>query len=111
MTEVSSANAKATSLSFAFGIALVAFGLVFLSNFHRQFGIATFNIPVLLDHPRALLGFMAEAYGGSLLLPTLHLGFASMFKSKRNATSRRRIFIGWSVFIVGLTLLMLWLPK
>ena len=65
------------------------FGLVSLSKFHLAFG-----------HPQALFELMAEAAGASLVFPLLHIGVASISKHKRNSSTRRRIFIGWSIVIL-----------
>lgn len=54
-------------------------------------------LPVLARHPSALMNDLAEATGTAVVIPLLHLGIASIFPSMRNKTSRRRIFVGWSV--------------
>ena len=54
-------------------------------------------LPVLARHPDATVNYLAEATGMAVLIPLVHMGIASLFPSMRNKTSRRRIFIGWSV--------------
>jgi hypothetical protein len=55
------------------------------------------SLPTLARHPDAVMSYLAEATGTAVVIPLLHLGVAAIFPSMRNKTSRRRIFIGWSV--------------
>lgn len=81
----------------------LAFATVFLYHFHKDYGIV--NFPTLLRHPGAFLEFLAQAFGGSLAIASIHVGITSFFKSKRNSGTRRRIFIGWSIFFILLYML------
>jgi hypothetical protein len=54
-------------------------------------------LPTLSRHPDAVMNYLAEATGTAVVIPLLHVGIASIFPRMRNKTSRRRIFIGWSV--------------
>jgi hypothetical protein len=63
------------------------------------FSLAT-SLPVLAKNPSAVTQYLAEAVGMTLPLPLLHLAVSSFFKSMRNPTSRRKIFMGWSAFSI-----------
>ena len=90
-------------------LALIAFaiGVVFVANrlIAKTAGVSPLAflgdlpnvLPVLARHPDATVNYLAEATGMAVLVPLVHTGIASLFPSKRNKTSRRRIFIGWSV--------------
>jgi hypothetical protein len=54
------------------------------------------SLPILAQHPQAVMEYLAEAVGMALPIPLIHSGVALFFKNMRNPTSRRRIFIGWS---------------
>jgi hypothetical protein len=60
------------------------------------FSLAT-SLPVLAKNLSAVTQYLAEALGTTLPLPLVHLAVLSFFKSMRNPTSRRRIFMGWPV--------------
>ena len=68
------------------------------------FSLAT-SLPLLAEHPSAVTQYLAEAVGMTLPLPLVHLAVSSFFKGMRNPTSRRRIFMGWSVFGIFAALL------
>lgn len=68
------------------------------------FSLAT-SLPALAEHPSAVTQYLAEALGMTLPLPLVHLAVSSFFKRMRNPTSRRRIFMGWSVFSIFAALL------
>lgn len=68
------------------------------------FSLAT-SLPVLAKNPSAVTQYLAEALGMTLPLPLVHLAVSSFFKRMRNPTSRRRIFMGWSVFSIVAALL------
>lgn len=63
------------------------------------------SLPVLAEHPSAVTQYLAEALGMTLPLPLVHLAVSSFFKRMRNPTSRRKIFMGWSVFSILAALL------
>lgn len=89
---------KQTSLRLAIILSLISYMVAFCAMFYEDNGVV-FSM-VLFDHPAAFSQYLAEALGGSLLLPIVHVGIASFFKSKRNPSSRRNIFIGWSIVII-----------
>ncbi len=109
MDEIETPDKRETSFVLALTCSILSYGFIFLETFNHHFGIAKLNFVVLMKHPQALTGLMAEALGAFLLFPLLHVAVASMFESKRNSSSRRRIFIGWSLVLMGfktLTLLL-----
>lgn len=102
-----------TSFKLALVLSLIAFAVSFAEVMQSKVGLSIlFNptsLPVLVRHPGALSEFAAMAFGASTALPILHVALFSLFKSKRNPSTRRRIFIGWSLFIIavqGFTLLV-----
>lgn len=89
---------KETSLTLAISLSIAAFCFSFVNTWIATFGVETFpRITSALNHPAALTELIAEAAGGSLLFPLKHVAIASIFKSKRNSSARRRIFIGWAI--------------
>lgn len=103
-------SAKQTSLGLAVTLSLAAFLFAFVQVWIDRLGLQTlprigFSV---LNHPQATSELVATAIGGSLLFPLAHVAIASLFKSKRNPSSRRRIFIGWSVLTIMVGLLHLW---
>lgn len=110
-TVVSTETNKATptSLALAITLSLASFLLAFVQTWIHSFGPETLpKIGTALSHPSALSGLIAESLGASFLAPLVHLAIASFFKSKRNPSSRRRIFIGWSLVIIAVGVLSLW---
>lgn len=102
-------TAKHTSLTLAVAISLAAFLFAFVQTWIHSFGLQTLpKIATSFDHPQALFEMVAESVGASLLIPAIHVGVASFFKSKRNPSSRRRIFIGWGIFTIMLGIWTLW---
>ncbi len=99
---------KPTSLVLAISFSVAAFLFAFVQAWISSFGVDTLpRFARIFDHPQALGGLVAEAVGGSLIFPATHMALASVFKSKRNPSSRRRIFIGWSIFTIILGLVSL----
>ncbi|MCU8092601.1 hypothetical protein L5M18_13650 [Shewanella sp. SM20] len=96
---------KQTSLRLAIILSLISYIVAFCTMFYEDNGV--FFSTVLFDHPAAFSQYLAEAFGGALLFPIVHVGIASFFKSKRNPSSRRNIFIGWSIVIIGVVLIQL----
>lgn len=98
-----------TSLGLATTLSFVSFSLAFVDIWKAQFGSHTLpRIATVFEYPDALSSLIAQSFGASLLLPTVHVAIASFFKSKRNSNSRRRIYIGWSlvvILVLSLTLL------
>ena len=102
-------KAKHTSLALAVILSLASFLFAFVQTWIHSFGLDTFpKIATVLNHPGALSGLIAESVGASLLAPVVHVAIASIFKGKRNPSSRRRIFIGWSLVIIAVGVLSLW---
>lgn len=115
--EVSNTGAEAieknseehTSLGLAITFSLVSFLFAFVQSWIHSFGLQTLpRIATAFNHPQALSELIAESVGASLLFPIAHVAIASFFKSKRNPSSRRRIFIGWSLVTIVVGVLSLW---
>lgn len=97
------------SLVLAITLSLVAFLFAFAPSWIHSFGLDTLpRIATAFSHPQALSELIAESVGASLLIPAAHVASASPFKSKRNPSSRRRIFIGWSLATIVVGVLSLW---
>ncbi len=108
-TSVDTNSAKHTSLALAITISLASFLFAFVQTWVHHHGLGTLSrIDTAFSHPGALGELIAEAFGASLFFPTVHVGVASLFKSMRNPSSRRRIFIGWGIFIILLGVWTLW---
>ena len=88
---------KQTSLPLAIALSIISFAIVFIT-----FGVQK-GYP--LSH------HIAQALGGSFAFPTIHVAIASIFKSKRNPSTRRKIYIGWAIAIIILQALTLLLRK
>lgn len=104
MTEVSKQK-KEVPLSLAIAVFLIAYTTVFVTFFHQDYGAE--NLPKLANNLEAFFEYAAQAAGGTAILPLIHVLIASIFKSKRNSFTRRKIFIGWSIFIIVLQLFVL----
>lgn len=102
--EQKEASKQQTSLMLAVIFALSAYAMTFFAWFYQDHGVLFSS--VVFDHPAALSEYLAAALGGSLIFPIVHVGVASFFKSKRNPGSRRNIFIGWSVAIIVIRILV-----
>ncbi|WP_122340420.1 hypothetical protein [Pseudomonas caricapapayae] len=89
---------KATSLPLAIFLTLVSFVVVFMGNIKRDFSASP--IMDIVREPVLFQDYISKAIGGSILIPAIHVGIASIFKSKRNSSTRRRIFIGWAIVLV-----------
>lgn len=98
-----------TSLQFAIALSLFSYLISFIAVVHLKYGIST--LPIIVGYPDVLREFMAEAFGGSVFLPALHVSIASIFKSKRNPNTRRKIFINWAIGIMILNALTFLLEK
>lgn len=104
MTEVSKQKNE-VPLSLAIAVFLIAYTTVFVTFFHQDYGAE--NLPKLANNLEAFFEYAAQAAGGTAILPLIHVLIASIFKSKRNSFTRRKIFIGWSIFIIVLQLFVL----
>jgi hypothetical protein len=94
---------KPVSLALTLTLSAIAFLIVFLTYVGKDFGYA--NIGYIFRSPAVLQDYIARSFGGSLAPPAIHVAIASIFKSKRNNSTRRRIFIGWSIVIICVQLL------
>lgn len=94
---------KTVSLTVAATLTVISTVVVFIAFVGKDYGVNGFkNIfgePVVFRH------YIAQAIGGSIGLPALNVALVSLFKSKRNSSTRRRIFIGWSIVIIALQVL------
>lgn len=93
---------KPTPLVWAVGLSMVSFLATLYATIWKDLRNA--NILIVLEDPIIFQSYIAQAIGGSIAIPAIHVGISSLFKSKRNSTTRRRIFIGWAIV---LTLLLL----
>ncbi len=100
-----SSDSAKPSLLRALLFTLASYTTVFCTTLYEDYGVI-FSA-VLFDHPAVFMEYLAQAFGGSFVFPLAHVGLASIFKSKRNPSSRRRIFIGWSIIIIIVALLTL----
>lgn len=98
MDVVMQEQVKPVSLKFAIGISFISAVLVFVSFIGKDYGLA--SLPRIVQHPAVFQSYISQALGGSLGLPALNVLLASVFKSKRNSSTRRRIFIGWALVII-----------
>lgn len=90
-------GAGGTSLLLAIIFFLAAYIVTFVTFLYLDTGVL-FSF-VLFDHPQAFAELLAGGLG-PFIFPSIHVGIASFFKSKRNSTTRRNIFIGWSTLIL-----------
>lgn len=89
---------KSVSLKLATGLSVISAVLVFIAFFGKDNGLA--NLPKIVEYPKVFQYYILQAVGGSLGLPTLNVLIASAFKSKRNSSTRRRIYIGWALAVI-----------
>lgn len=90
---------KPTSLALAIVLSLISFTVVFLANVKHDFSASP--VMDIVREPVLFQSYISRAIGGSIFIPIIHIGIASFFKSKRNSSTRRRIFIGWAIFIIA----------
>lgn len=104
--------ANHTSLTLAMVLSFASFSFAFVQTWILSFGVETLpRIATVFKHPHVLSELVAESLGASLFFPIAHVAIASLFPSMRNPSSRRRIFIGWSIFIMALGAWSLWNSK
>lgn len=89
---------KSTSLTLAIVLSAISFIVVFVAFAGKDFGVG--NIPKIVKHPEVFQSYIAQAVGGSLGLPALTVLIFSIFKSKRNPNTRRKIFISWALLLI-----------
>jgi len=94
---------KETSLSLATSLSFFSYLVAFCAMFYEDYGMVFST--ALFDHPAVFSEYLAGAFGGSIIFPIAHVGLASFFKTKRNPSSRRNIFIGWAIAIIIIQLL------
>jgi hypothetical protein len=94
-----------TSLALAILLSLISFVMVFITTVKHDFGA----LPVtdIVKEPVLFQSYLSSAFGGSVFIALIHVGIASFFKSKRNSSTRRRIFIGWAIAIIALEIVQL----
>lgn len=94
-----------TSLALAILLSLISFVMVFITTVKHDFGA----LPVtdIVKEPVLFQSYLSSAFGGSVFIALIHVGIASFFKSKRNSSTRRRIFIGWAIAIIALQIVQL----
>lgn len=90
---------KPTSLALAIVLSLISFTVVFLANVKQDFSASP--VMDIVREPVLFQAYISSAIGGSIFIPIIHIGIASFFTSKRNSSTRRRIFIGWAVLIIA----------
>lgn len=96
---------RETSLTVAIILSLAVFVLSFFTLLHQEYGLA--KLATLVKYPLALRGMLTQAIGYSFAFPIIHVAIFSIFRSKRTASTRRRIFIGWAVGIIILNVFVL----
>lgn len=87
-----------TSLLLAIIFSLVSYIVTFFTFFYEDHGVIFSTL--VFDYPSVFSGYLAQAFGGSIIFPIIHVGIVFLFESKRNSSSRRNIFIGWSIAII-----------
>jgi hypothetical protein len=91
---------KRVSLKLAIGLSVISAVLILVAFFGKDHGLT--NLPKIVKYPEVFQHYIMQAIGGSLGLPTLNVLLASVFKSKRNSSTRRRIHIGWALVVIAL---------
>ncbi|MBO2925276.1 hypothetical protein J5H75_26750 [Pseudomonas asiatica] len=98
-------QAKTSLLLWATALTTASTVLVFIASIGKDYGMS--GVSSIMGEPVVFQSYIFQALGGSLGLPAIHVLAASLFKSKRNSTSRRRIFIVWSVVVSALQLIII----
>lgn len=96
---------KTISLALAIVLSLITFVTVFITTVKHGFGASP--VMDILKENVLFQSYLSSAFGGSVFIPLIHVGIASFFKSKRNSSTRRRIFIGWAIVIIVLQIVQL----
>lgn len=94
---------KPTSLPLAIVLSLISFIVVFIATVKHDFDASP--VMDIMEDPMLFQSYISQAFGGSVFIPAIHVGIASFFKSKRNSSTRRRIFIGWGIVIIAVEIL------
>lgn len=96
---------KPTSLTLAVVLSLISFAIVFITTVKHDFGASP--VMDIVREPILFQSYISRAFGGSVFIAVIHVAIASLFKSKRNSSTRRRIFIGWAIVIILLQILQI----
>lgn len=81
------------------GVLLVAFCTSFVVTSLRNYGGFNYG-----GHTTSLSNAIFESAGAVFIFPLLHLAIASFWKVKRTSRTRRNIFFGWGLAVVGIQL-------
>ena len=98
--EPDASEKKPTSLALAIALSVISFCIVFYAAVKHDFSASP--VMDIVREPVLFQSYISRAFGGSIFIPLIHMGIASFFKSKRNSSTRRRIFIGWAIVIIAM---------
>lgn len=98
-------NALLLSLAVVFSV--ISFFVALQTTLEKNVYLHLSDLGLLMDHPAVLREFIAEALGYSFGLPVIHVLLASCFKSMRNSSTRRKIFIGWAIVVITINLVLM----
>ncbi|MFG0859680.1 hypothetical protein [Pseudomonas sp. CJQ_13] len=99
-SETDASTKKPTSLALAIALSAISFCIVFYATVKHDFSVSP--VMDIVREPVMFQSYISRAIGGSIFIPLIHMGIASFFKSKRNNSTRRRIFIGWAILIIAI---------
>lgn len=91
------------SLGLAVALTIISVVVVFVAFVGKDYGFH--NISKIFGYPELFRDYIAQAIGASVFLPAINVAIISVFKTKRNPSTRRRVFIGWSLVIIVVQLL------
>jgi len=94
---------KVVSLNLAVALTVISVVVVFVAFVGEDHGFH--NISKIFGYPELFRNYIAQAIGASVLIPAINVAIISAFKAKRNPSTRRRVFIGWSLVIIAAQLL------
>lgn len=86
---------KTVSFFAAFGAVIIGMVVMFIIISFRDYGGFTY-----FDYSAVVQSVIAKTFGTIVVIPTIHVMIASIWKSKRNSNSRRKTYIGWTIVIV-----------
>lgn len=101
--EPDASEKKPTSLALAIVLSLISYAMVFVTTVKHDFGASP--VMDIVKEPVLFQNYLSSAFGGSVFVALIHVGIASLFKSKRNSSTRRRIFIGWAIVIIAMEII------
>ncbi|PWY44446.1 hypothetical protein [Pseudomonas sp. RW405] len=96
--EPDASERKPASLSLAIVLSAISFCVVFYATVKHDFSASP--VMNIVREPVLFQSYISRAIGGSIFIPLIHMGIASFFKSKRNSSTRRRIFTAWAIVII-----------